>query len=82
MRTESPLHQLSSLVREGVPEGVMLGIHHIPSEALLTRSPFPAFEAVWTHCLARTSGDSSACDFASHASAGDEKEEHWAEAVV
>ena len=34
----------------------MLGIHHIPSEALLTRSPFPAFEAVWTHCLARTSG--------------------------
>ena len=25
---------------------------------------------------------SSACDFASHASAGDEKEEHWGEAVV
>ena len=56
MRTESPLHQLSSLVREGVPERVMLGIHHIPSEALLTRFPFPAFGAVWTHCLARTSG--------------------------
>ena len=54
--TESPLHQLSSLVRERVPEGVMLGIHHIPSEALLTRSPLPAFGAVWTHCLARTSG--------------------------
>ena len=52
MRTESPLHQLSSVVREGVPEGVMLGIHHIPSEALLTRSPFPACEAVWTHCRA------------------------------
>ena len=34
----------------------MLGIHHIPSEALLTCSPFPACEAVWTHCLARTSG--------------------------
>ena len=34
----------------------MMGIHHFPYEALLTRSPFPAFEAVWTHCLARTSG--------------------------
>ena len=34
----------------------MMGIHHFPYETLLTRSPFPAFEAVWTHCLTRTSG--------------------------
>ena len=34
----------------------MMGIHHFPYQALLTRSLFPPFETVWTHCLARTSG--------------------------